>query len=178
MFLPIIAIMPGPGGAASGAPAKISLTSSTFAHKGAIPALHTCQGKDVSPPLQWSGVPVQAKSLVLIMDDPDAPDPAHPKMTWVHWVVYDIPPQVNQIEAGVKAVANLTHGGTHGITDFKRMGYGGPCPPIGEHRYFFKLYALDTMLNLPPGKTKIEVEKAMAGHAIAHTELIGTYKKS
>src|SRR5579859_323742 len=154
----------------------LTLTSTSFTHEGAIPKIHTCEGKDVSPPLAWSGVPANAKSLALIVDDPDAPDPAAPKMTWVHWVLYDLPPSASGLAQGV-APNELPAGTRQGVSDFKRTGYGGPCPPIGRHRYFFKLYALDTMLPDLKNPRKPEVEKAMKGHIVAQAVLIGTYEK-
>jgi len=154
----------------------LKLTSTAFAHEGAIPEIHTCEGQDISPPLAWSGVAQQAKSLVLIVDDPDAPDPAAPKMTWVHWVLYNIPPSATGLAQGV-APGALPAGTLQGISDFKRTGYGGPCPPIGRHRYFHKLYALDTILPDLKNPRKQDVEKAMKGHVIEHAELVGTYQK-
>jgi len=154
----------------------LKLTSTAFTHEGDIPKLHTCEGKDVSPPLAWSGVPANAKSLALIVDDPDAPDPAAPKMTWVHWVLYDLPPSATALAQGV-APNELPAGTRQGVSDFKRTGYGGPCPPIGRHRYFFKLYALDAMLPDLKKPGKPEVEKAMKGHILAQSVLIGTYEK-
>jgi len=154
----------------------LTLTSSAFAQGGAIPVEHTCEGPDRSPPLEWSGVPSQARSLVLIVDDPDAPDPDAPRMTWVHWVLYNLPPDSPGLVAGVDPGA-LPQGTRAGLTDFKRTGWGGPCPPIGRHRYFFKLYALDTVLPALKRGTKAEVEKAMTGHIIAQAELMGTYQK-
>ncbi len=152
------------------------LTSSAFTHQGSIPQPHTCQGKDVSPPLAWSGIPPAAKSLVLIVDDPDAPDPAAPKLTWVHWVLYGLPPAAHGLEEGV-ARARLPPGTREGTNDWNRTGYGGPCPPIGRHRYFFKLYALDRPLpDLGPAR-KADVEKAMEGHVLEKAELMGTYQK-
>jgi Raf kinase inhibitor-like YbhB/YbcL family protein len=136
---------------------------------------HTCEGADVAPALHWSGVPKQAKSLVLIVDDPDAPDPVAPQRTWVHWVLYDIPPAGNGLPEGGRP---LPEGTREGINDWKRPGWGGPCPPIGRHRYFFKLYALDSKMPvLPPHASKATVEQAMHGHVLAHAELIGTYRK-
>ena len=154
----------------------LKLTSTAFAHEGVIPGIHTCEGEDVSPPLAWSGVPTNAKSLVLIVDDPDAPDPAAPKMTWVHWVLYNIAPSATGLPQGVSP-KELPAGTLQGNSDFQRTGYGGPCPPVGRHRYFHKLYALDVVL--PDMKTprKHEVEKAMKGHVIEQAELIGTYRK-
>jgi Raf kinase inhibitor-like YbhB/YbcL family protein len=150
------------------------LTSTAFPHGGEIPAKYTCEGQDISPPLAWTGVPPNAKSLVLIVDDPDAPDPAAPKMTWVHWVLYNIPPGAGSLPEGAK---ELPPGTLQGLNDWKRTGYGGPCPPIGRHRYFFKLYALDAMLANLGQVSKAKLEAAMKPHVIAHTELMGTYQK-
>lgn len=155
----------------------LKLTSTAFAHEGAIPAVHTCEGQDVSPPLAWSGVPPQAKSLVLIVDDPDAPDPAAPKMTWVHWVLYNIPPSATGLPQGV-APKQLPAGTLQGTSDFRRTGYGGPCPPIGRHRYFHKLYALDTVLPDLKHPHNADVEQAMKGHVLEQAVLMGTYQKS
>jgi hypothetical protein len=152
------------------------LTSGAFAHGGAIPAHCTCDGKDRSPALAWSGVPTHAKSLVLIVDDPDAPDPAAPKMTWVHWVLYNLPARDGGLVEAVKP-ADLPAGTREGLNDWKRTGYGGPCPPIGRHRYFHKLYALDVVLPDLGRPTKAQVEKAMEGHVLAHAELVGTYQR-
>ena len=154
----------------------LELTSTAFVHEGEIPRVHTCEGQDVSPPLAWSGVPANAKSLVLLVDDPDAPDPAAPKMTWVHWVLYNLPPSATGLphSAGVR---ELPAGTLQGISDFKRTGYGGPCPPIGRHRYFHKLYALDAALPDLHRPDKARVEQAMRGHIIEHAVLIGTYEK-
>jgi len=150
------------------------LTSSAFTHNGAIPRRYTCDGADVSPPLAWTGVPEGTKSLVLIVDDPDAPDPAAPKMTWVHWVLYNIPPG----ESGIPEAAKTPPAGAlSGVNDWKRTGYGGPCPPVGRHRYFHKLFALDSLLEGLSKPTKSAVEKAMQGHILAQTELVGTYQR-
>jgi len=153
------------------------LTSTAFEKDGDIPKKYTCEGEDISPPLNWSSAPKNTKSFVLIVDDPDAPDPRNPRMTWVHWVVYDIPATRKGFPEKVPANIKIKGGGTHGNTDFKKTGYGGPCPPIGKHRYFFKLFALDTVLKLPGGKTKKEVKKAMEGHIIERVELVGLYRK-
>jgi Raf kinase inhibitor-like YbhB/YbcL family protein len=155
---------------------SLKLTSTTFTHDGEIPTRHTCEGEDVSPPLGWQGAPAETKSFVLIVDDPDAPDPEKPKMTWVHWVLYDIPPDADELpeDAGN---GGLPEGTREGINDWRRPGYGGPCPPIGRHRYFHKLYALDTVLGDLGRPTKQEVEAAMEGHVLARSELIGTYRK-
>jgi Raf kinase inhibitor-like YbhB/YbcL family protein len=152
----------------------MELSSPTFAPGGEIPARHTCEGEDVAPPLQWAGVPDQAASLVLIVDDPDAPDPAAPRMTWVHWVLYDIPPTAPGLPEGGRPLPAGTH---EGLNDWGRHGYGGPCPPIGRHRYFFKLYALDRVLPALARPNKAAVEQAMRGHVLAQAELVGTYRK-
>ncbi len=155
---------------------SLSLTSSSFTHGGEIPSKYTCEGQDISPPLSWSEVPAGAKSLVLIVDDPDAPDPRAPRMTWVHWVLYDLPPTSNGLAEAVSSSA-LPAGTREGLNDWQRTGYGGPCPPIGRHRYFHKLYALDATLARIAKPTKAELEKAMEGHILAKAELIGTYEK-
>lgn len=154
----------------------LTLTSSAFREGGEIPRRHTCMGADVSPPLAWSGVPANAKSLALIVDDPDAPDPAAPQMTWVHWVLYNIPPTAPGLQEALTGSA-LPPGTLEGINDFRRVAYGGPCPPIGRHRYFHKLYALDTVLPDLHKPTKAALEKAMQGHVVAHAELLGTFRK-
>ena len=156
--------------------ATMRLTSTVFGHNAAIPRLYTCDGKDVSPPLAWSGVPAGAKSLVMIVDDPDAPDPAAPTMTWVHWVLYDMPPSATGLAQGI-APRELPAGTHEGLNDWKRTGYGGPCPPVGRHRYFHKLYALDVVLPDLGKPTKAALEKAMRGHVLAQTELVGTYQR-
>jgi Raf kinase inhibitor-like YbhB/YbcL family protein len=150
----------------------LSLTSSAFASGADMPSLYTCDGRDISPPLAWAGVPEQAKSLVLIVDDPDAPDPKAPRMTWVHWVAYNLPPDTSGLAEG----GGLPAGAIAGINDFQHTRYGGPCPPIGRHRYFFKLYALDRVLPDLGHATKAQVERAMAGHVLAQAQLIGTYQ--
>ncbi len=154
----------------------MSLSSPAFAPGGEIPALFTCEGRDLSPALDWTGVPEAAQSLVLIVDDPDAPDPKAPRTTWVHWVLYNLPPPARGLQEGVAAKA-LPAGTKQGTNDFRRTGYGGPCPPIGRHRYFHKLYALDTVLPDLGAATRAQVEAAMKGHVIAHAELVGTYQK-
>jgi len=156
---------------------RMVLNSSAFQPNGPIPAKYTCEGEDVSPALAWSGVPSGAKSLALIVDDPDAPDPAAPKMTWIHWVLYDLPTSAKGLSEAAAADA-LPDRAREGRNDWKRTGYGGPCPPIGRHRYFFKLYALDTQLGDLGEPTKAQLEKAMAGHILGEAELIGTYQKS
>ena len=154
----------------------LTITSNAFLHQGATPKRYTCEGGDLSPPLAWSGIPAEAKSLVLIVDDPDAPDPAAPKMTWVHWVLYNIPVTATGLAEAV-AAQDLPKGTRDGINDWKRTGYGGPCPPIGRHRYFHKLYALDTVLPVWQAR-QARLESAMKGHVLAEAQLIGTYQKS
>ena len=153
-----------------------AVTSAAFSPGSAIPRRYTCEGGDVSPPLAWSGPPAGTKSFVLIVDDPDAPDPAAPKLTWVHWVLYDIASTTRDLAEGVKPSA-LPSGTREGINDWKRTGYSGPCPPIGRHRYFHKLYALDTVLGDLGRPTKAKLEAAMRGHVLAQAELVGTYQK-
>ena len=153
----------------------LTLTSSAFHANGDIPALHTCDGDDVSPALSWSNVPATAKSLALIVDDPDAPDPAAPKRTWVHWVVYNLPPQTGGLPQNAGR-HGLPVGARDGLNDWERNGYGGPCPPVGKHRYFHKLYALDAVLPDLHMPTKAKLEQAMQGHILEHTELIGLYQ--
>jgi Raf kinase inhibitor-like YbhB/YbcL family protein len=155
----------------------LRITSPAFSDGAPMPAKFTCEGQDVSPPLAWSGVPDGTKSLVLIVDDPDAPDPKAPRMTWVHWVLYDLPPSATGLAEGVAASA-LPPGTKVGLNDWKRADFGGPCPPIGRHRYFHKLYALDTKLPGLSKPTKAKVEAAMQGHVLAQAQLIGTYQKA
>jgi Raf kinase inhibitor-like YbhB/YbcL family protein len=155
----------------------LTLHSSAFTQGKAIPTKYTCEGADVSPPLEWNGVPAGTRSLVLIIDDPDAPDPKAPKMTWVHWVIYNLPPDITGLAEALDA-SNLPAGAEQGINDWKKSAYGGPCPPIGRHRYFHKLYALDKVLSGLHKPTKANVETAMQGHILAQAELVGTYMKS
>jgi Raf kinase inhibitor-like YbhB/YbcL family protein len=162
------------GGGADTNGATMKITSAAFNHEGAIPRRYTCQGDDVSPQLSWSELPAGTKSLALIVDDPDAPDPKAPKMTWVHWVLYNIPPTVSGLDAGL---SKTPPGAADGVNSWKRSGYGGPCPPIGRHRYFHKLYALDTMLPAQRPMTADDLERAMKGHVLAKCQLIGTYQK-
>lgn len=153
----------------------LHIESPAFAHLGEIPRVHTCDGADTSPPLEWGDVPDGTKSLVLIVDDPDAPDPAAPKMTYVHWVLYDLPPSATGLASAPGNAVALPPGTREGTNDWHRTGYGGPCPPIGRHRYFFKLYALDTMLGDLGAVGKPGVEAAMKGHILEHAVLMGTY---
>jgi len=175
LFLAGMITVPG-GETNGGTPMTLQLTSQAFIANGEIPPLYTCDGDDTSPPLSWSGLPPGTKSLALIVDDPDAPDPKAPKMTWVHWVLYNLP-------AGVSGLAEnagkdgLPAGTLEGLNDWKRTGYGGPCPPIGRHRYFHKLYALDRVLPDLGRPKKEELLRAMEGHLLGQAELIGTYQR-
>lgn len=158
---------------AGGDAMAFELKSSAFKAKDTIPTQYTCDGADKSPPLSWNAPPQGTKSLALIADDPDAP-----MGTWVHWVLYDLPADTKELPEGIPKKETLENGAKQGITDFRKVGYGGPCPPPGPaHRYFFKLYALDTKLNLPPRATKKDVEKAMQGHILANAELVGLYRR-
>lgn len=156
--------------------AAMKLTSPSFQDRGDIPKKYTCDGEDVSPPLKWSDVPEGTKSFALIVDDPDAPDPDNPKTTWVHWVLYDIPRTVPSLPEGLKR-PDLPKGALQGMNDWKKTGYGGPCPPVGKHRYFFKLYALDVVLPDLGRPTKAALEKAMEGHVLSKADLIGLYQR-
>jgi len=150
---------------------NLQITSSAFTEGSSIPKKHTCDAEDASPNLAWSGIPAGARSLALIVDDPDAPG-----KTWVHWVIYNITPNLAGLPEGVVKSATVEGIGAQGVNDFRQTGYGGPCPPRGKpHRYFFKLYALDVQLNLKSGATKTELEKAMQGHILAQGQLMGTY---
>jgi Raf kinase inhibitor-like YbhB/YbcL family protein len=155
----------------------LAITSTAFRNNGEIPTVFTCEGDDISPPLSFSGVPERTVNLALIVDDPDAPDPKAPKMTWVHWILYDIPRDCTGLPKAV-AEAALPPGTKQGKNDWRRTGYGGPCPPIGPHRYFHKLFALDKQLGDLKHPTKPELERAMQGHILATATLIGTYEKS
>ncbi len=151
----------------------ITLTSSAFAEGAAIPAKHTCDGINVSPPLEWRGVPGGTRQVALIVDDPDAP-----AGTWVHWVLYGLDASFSDLTEGLPAGQRLNNGALQGTNDFKKLGYGGPCPPRGKaHRYFFKIYALDVELSLKPGASKADLERAMQGHIIAQGQLMGTYQR-
>jgi Raf kinase inhibitor-like YbhB/YbcL family protein len=173
---------PAPRAASARAPVRkeatmtLALTSPAFAPLGAMPKRHTCDGEDLSPPLAWSGVPAGTKSLALVVDDPDAPDPAAPKLVWVHWVLYDLPPGAVSLAQGATA-KTLPPGALEGLNDWKRTGWRGPCPPVGRHRYFHKLYALDMVLPDLHHPDKAALEKAMTGHVLAKAELVGTYQR-
>jgi Raf kinase inhibitor-like YbhB/YbcL family protein len=147
--------------------------SPAFAEGGRIPDRYTCDGRDVSPPLSWSGVPEATKSLALICDDPDAPG-----KTWVHWVLFNLPPRTKELPEGVPARESVSGGGEQGINDFRKIGYGGPCPPSGTHRYVFRLYALDTEVGLAAGATRADLDRAMKGRVLAEGALTGKYSRS
>jgi len=155
---------------------SLELSSPSFANGGEIPPLFTCEGKDLSPALEWRHVPRETASFVLIVDDPDAPDPKAPKMTWIHWILYDLPASATGLAEAVKD-AELPPGTRQGLNDWRRTGWGGPCPPIGRHRYYFRLYALDAKLGQLPRPTRAAVDAAMHGHVLASAELMGTYEK-
>ena len=154
----------------------LTISSPVFSDNREIPTRFTCQGEDISPELNWDGVPESTASLALIVDDPDAPDPAAPKMTWVHWVLYNIPPDASGLPEAVPS-GRLPTGTLEGLNDWTRTGYGGPCPPIGRHRYFHKLYALDKKLPDLGTPTKASLLEAMQGHVLEEAVLMGTYSK-
>jgi Raf kinase inhibitor-like YbhB/YbcL family protein len=156
---------------------SLKITSSAFVEGGAIPARYTCEGEDFSPPLAWSGFPVNARTLALIVDDPDAPDPAKPQRVYVHWVVYNIPASVTSLKENASK-GGMPQGALQGKNDWGNAEYGGPCPPIGRHRYFFKFYALDTEVTGLSAGTKADLERAIKGHVVATGELMGTYQKA
>ena len=155
----------------------LKITSTVFQPGGAIPSQCTCEGQDISPPLAWSGAPANTKTFALIVDDPDAPDPAKPQRVYVHWVVYNLPGTVTALRENASKTA-LPKGAVHGKNDWGKAEYGGPCPPIGRHRYFFKVYALDTELTGLSSPTKADLERAMKGHILDSAEVVGTYQKS
>jgi len=153
-----------------------TISSPAFSPNGAIPAKYTCEGADISPPLEWSGAPDGTRSFALIVDDPDAPDPAKPQRVYVHWVVYNIPAGTTKLAENA-AKKGLPAGAVQGTNDWDKQMYGGPCPPIGRHRYFFKVYSLDMQLAGLKNPTKAQLERAMQGHVLDNTQLIGTYEK-
>ena len=155
----------------------LTISSPAFANGAEIPSLHTCDGKDVSPELRFGGVPQGAKSLALVVHDPDAPDPAAPRMDWVHWVLYNLPPGTTSLPQGVRA-EDLPAGALQGLNDWKRTGWGGPCPPIGRHRYFFRLFALNTVLPDLGSPNRQALQREMQGHLLGSAELMGTYQRS
>jgi Raf kinase inhibitor-like YbhB/YbcL family protein len=152
-----------------------TISSPAFADGAAIPARFSCEGDDVSAGLTWTGAPAGTRSFTLIVDDPDAPDPRAPRTTWVHWVLYNLPPTVASLP---EAVTVLPAGALEGTNDWKRTGYGGPCPPVGRHRYFHKVYALDVMLPDLGAPDRARVEEAMKGHVLAEARTMGTYEKA
>lgn len=154
----------------------MELRSSAFVHQGEIPRQYTCDGENLSPPLAWAGVPAGTKSLVLVVDDPDAPDPKAPKMVYVHWVLYNIPPDAAGLAEAIRP-EHLPAGTLEGVNDWGRAGYGGPCPPVGRHRYFHKLYALDKVLRDLDRPTKSQLLAVIEEHILAQAELIGTYAR-
>jgi len=151
---------------------KINVGSAAFTEAGMIPKQYTCDGADISPPLSWSTVPEGTKSIAIIVDDPDAP-----AGTWVHWLVYNLPPDLKGLPENILAKETIANGGMQGMTDFRRIGYGGPCPPSGTHRYIFKVYAVDKLLDLYPGAIKKRLLQAMEGHILAEGELMGKYRR-
>jgi Raf kinase inhibitor-like YbhB/YbcL family protein len=152
-----------------------TLTSSKFEHQAEIPAVYTCDGSDMSPPLQWTGVPAKTQSLALVLEDPDATEP--PRRMWTHWVVFNIPPITHALHESVRARRDLPRGAREGTNDWQRVGYSGPCPPSGrKHHYLFKLFALDVVLDLE-APTQPDLEREMHGHVLARAELIGTYER-
>jgi len=151
---------------------EIKITSSAFEEGGMIPRKYTCDGANISPPLAWDSVPEETKTLALIGDDPDAP-----MGTWVHWVVYALPPDLRELPEDIPPTETLENGAQQGTNDFRKIGYGGPCPPGGTHRYYFKLYALDITLDRDPGMTKADLLKAMNGHILAEGRVMGKYKR-
>jgi len=161
-------------GRAEGGKAQMMVVrSSAFGEGERIPSDFTCDGADMSPPIEWSGVPAQTQSFAVITEDPDAA-----AGNWTHWLVYDLPPDLTRLSSGISVGEKLPGGGSQGRTDFGKSGYGGPCPPAGEHRYFFKVYALDAMLHLKPGVSKQELLQAMQGHILAEGVLMGKYDRS
>jgi hypothetical protein len=165
-----------PATAAEDTTMSFEIRSPAFAPSGEIPGKHTCDSSDVSPPLEWSGAPAGTRSFALVVDDPDAPDPKAPQVVWVHWVLYNLPDSTTGLAEGV-AARDLPGGTRQGRNDWKAVGYRGPCPPVGRHRYFHKLYALDTVLPDLGEPTKAKLEAAMRGHVLAEAELIGTYAR-
>ncbi len=161
----------------AGPASSMQVTSPAFAANGPIPARFTCEGEDVSPALNWTGVPAGARSLVLIVDDPDAPDPAAPTRTWVHWVLYNLPPDAGGLPEAVRSATDLPPGTAEGLNDWNRVGWGGPCPPVGRHRYHFRLFALDRLLPDLRTPSRAQLDQAMQGHVIAQAVLVGTYQK-
>jgi Raf kinase inhibitor-like YbhB/YbcL family protein len=174
LLLSLLFVCPGldESGAQMKGVKKMEIKSTAFNHGTRIPSKHTCDGMDVSPPLGWGNAPAGTKNFAVICDDPDAPIG-----TWVHWVIYDMPASTTNLPEKVPPLKELTNGAKQGMNDFRTIGYGGPCPPSGEHRYFFKLYALDGPTGLKPGATKAQLLEAMKGHILGEAELMGKYKR-
>ena len=158
--------------------AELQLSSSAFSDGGAIPSRYTCDGENVSPPLAWGDPPAGTKSFALVVDDPDAPDPAAPRVRWVHWVLFDLPAETRALKEGIRSAVDLPAGTRVGSNDWGNPTWSGPCPPTGRHRYVFTLYALDTELTESTALSKRSLEEAMAGHILAHTMLVGTYERA
>lgn len=175
-WLALVGALLAPPGRASGADMGFALSSPAFQSGSEIPSRYTCEALDLSPPLAWTEPPAGTRSLALVVDDPDAPDPSAPQTTWVHWVVVGIPAQLRELAEGAGG-RRLPGAARQGQNDWKRSDYGGPCPPIGRHRYFFKLYALDTPLSDLSSPSKAELERAIQGHVLGRAELVGTYQK-
>lgn len=150
----------------------MELSSAAFKNGASIPKQFTCDGPNISPPLQWSGVPENSKSLALLVDDPDAP-----RGNWVHWILFNIPPDTSALPENIKKMRTIPNGARQGMNDFREIGYGGPCPPGGKHRYFFRLYALDAELTAEPGVSRASLERAMQGHIVGDAQLMGTYQR-
>ena len=150
------------------------LTSPVFTQGGSIPELYTCDGPGISPPMDWTAPPQGTRSLALVVTDPDAPDPRAPRMTWVHWIIFDLPPSAGALQEDIK---DLPEGAHEGLNSWKRLDYGGPCPPIGRHRYFFSLYALNTVLSFAKPPDRKTLLAAMQEHVLAETVLMGTYQR-
>jgi hypothetical protein len=165
------------GASAQEGAATWKLSSAAFAAGGSIPSRHTCDGEDISPPLAWGDPPTGIRSFALVVDDPDAPDPKAPRVRWVHWVVYDLPAATRSLPEAVRSGSELPAGARMGSNDWKKAAWGGPCPPIGRHRYVFTLYALDVALGARGALTKHALEAAMQGHVLAQAELVGTYER-
>lgn len=155
----------------------LTLRSGAYANGDSIPARYTCEGEDISPLLEWSGVPEGTCSLVLLIEDPDAPDPRAPRMIWVHWVVFNIPPEASGLIEDASR-NGLPPGAMQGVNDWNKAGYGGPCPPVGRHRYVHRLYALDTLLEGLQNPVKADIETAMQGHVLEETKLVATFQKT
>jgi Raf kinase inhibitor-like YbhB/YbcL family protein len=173
----VLALASGVAASAQPEVAAVKLTSTAFAAGASIPSRYTCDGEDVSPPLAWGDPPRGAKSFALVVDDPDAPDPKAPRVRWVHWVVYDLPADARALPEAVRSAADLPAGARMGRNDWKNAAWGGPCPPIGRHRYVFTLYALDAVLGERGTLTRGALETAIAGHVLAQAELVGTYER-